>query len=89
MESWRERWCGLRGELGLRQLDIGTPRCHGLMVKELGKVDVKNLGKKTDVEEREISLRGGTRPGEGNVYVQGRPICDDGWDFLDASVTCR
>ena len=27
-----------------------------------------------------LSLRGGSAANEGNVYVNGRPICDDEWD---------
>ena len=31
----------------------------------------------------------GDRPGEGAVLINGRPVCDDGWDDEDAKVVCR
>ena len=44
----------------------------------------------------EISLRGEKRPTKddglitkGNVYLDGHPICDDGWTREDATVACR
>ena len=35
-----------------------------------------------------IELRNGSVPNEGNVFVNGKPVCDDGWDTNDASVAC-
>ena len=32
---------------------------------------------------------GGSHPGEGNVIINGRPVCDDLWDKRDADVVCR
>ena len=26
---------------------------------------------------------------EGNVFVNGRPVCDDSWDMKDADVACK
>ena len=44
----------------------------------------------------EISLRGEKRPKKadgqiikGNIYLDGHPICDDGWTREDATVACR
>ena len=44
----------------------------------------------------EISLGGDLRPEnldgrvtKGNVYLDGHPICDDGWSREDAAVACR
>lgn len=28
-------------------------------------------------------------PGQGNVMVNGRPVCDDGWGMVDGEVVCR
>ena len=37
----------------------------------------------------EIELRGGSTSLEGNVYINGKPVCDDKWDLNDAKVACR
>ena len=34
-------------------------------------------------------LVGGSGPGEGNVFLDGSPVCDDGWGSPDATVACR
>ena len=31
----------------------------------------------------------GARVAKGNVYLDGSPICDDGWSQEDATVVCR
>ena len=31
----------------------------------------------------------GGRVAKGNVYFQGRPVCDDGWGEEEALVACR
>ena len=36
-----------------------------------------------------IQLRGGGVVSEGNVFVDGKPVCDGSWDLSDAVVTCR
>merc|ERR1711990_1047062 len=41
-----------------------------------------------------IELRGGPAElggpvAEGNVFLDGNPVCDDNWDVLDAKVACR
>ena len=36
-----------------------------------------------------LRLYGGSGPHEGNVYVNGKPVCDDLWDHSDARVACR
>ena len=35
-----------------------------------------------------VELVGGGRY-SGNVYVDGRPVCDSSWDLADASTVCR
>jgi len=37
----------------------------------------------------EVRLQGGLMPSEGNVYVRGRPVCDDSWGQNEADVVCR
>ena len=34
-------------------------------------------------------LVGGSTQAEGNVLINGEPVCDDSWDELDANVICR
>ena len=34
-------------------------------------------------------LIGGTTDSEGNVFIDGKPVCDDHWDLNDAKVACR
>jgi len=50
-------------------------------------VDVTGLGRAS------IMLKQGASPTkaryEGNVYIGGRPVCDDEWDVSDAGVVCR
>ena len=36
-----------------------------------------------------VSLVGGSSVQEGNVYINGRPVCDDFWSQNDAIVICR
>ena len=43
----------------------------------------------TDHVRHRVDLRGGNVPTEGNVFVDGQPVCDDSWDLSDAVVTCR
>ena len=37
----------------------------------------------------DIQLRGGSSASEGNVFINGQPVCDDYWDSRDARVACR
>ena len=36
-----------------------------------------------------ITLVGGPNAQQGNVFVNGMPVCDDGWDLKDALVVCN
>ena len=38
---------------------------------------------------RVVSLAGGANASEGNVLVDGRPVCDDLWDAAAGEVVCR
>jgi len=40
-------------------------------------------------DENVVTLVGGSSTLEGNVYVDGKPVCDDWWNMPDAEVTCR
>ena len=44
---------------------------------------------KHDHDHSKIELRGGSSPAEGNVFMNGKPVCDDMWDKNDATVACR
>ena len=37
----------------------------------------------------EIELHGGLFVNEGNIFIYGKPVCDDQWDEHDAVVACR
>ena len=36
-----------------------------------------------------VTLEGGSSSNEGNLFINGQPVCDDSWDNNDASVACR
>ena len=36
-----------------------------------------------------IALCGSSSTKQGNVFYNGRPVCDDGWDNNDARVACK
>ena len=36
-----------------------------------------------------IILDGGRFPHEGNILVDGQPVCDDEWSLVDAHVACK
>ena len=40
-------------------------------------------------ENWDVCLSGGVEEHEGNVFVNGKPVCDDNWDQRDADVVCR
>ena len=37
----------------------------------------------------DVELRGGSHRGEGNVFINKKPVCDDDWDLNDATVVCK
>ena len=58
----------------------------------------EKMEREREVEKREslekvlthtYSLLGGSNSKEGNLYVNGRPVCDDDWDLKDAAVACK
>ena len=40
-------------------------------------------------DSNRVELRGGSNSKEGNIFVNGSPVCDDYWDEPDAVVACR
>ena len=38
---------------------------------------------------RKLEINLGARVTKGNVYLDGKPICDKGWNLEDATVVCR
>ena len=45
--------------------------------------------KRRKKNKQRIELKGGSNSQEGNLFVNGRPVCDDMWDDDDATVVCR
>ena len=39
-------------------------------------------------QRRQVAIEGGTSI-QGNVYVGGKPVCDDNWNNNSAAVVCR
>jgi len=89
----KEVWVG--GDQGeyrvLRQLEVKQPTCRrGLQIVSVNVNDTNLQGNSTlPLFRSEIRLEGGSRPGEGNVIVNGESVCDDSWDDVDARVACR
>ena len=42
-----------------------------------------------DTDKSPVELRGGSIPSEGNVYVNGAPVCVLDWGEKEAAVVCR
>merc|ERR1712112_76845 len=90
----KEVWVG--GDQGeyrvLQKIEVKQPTCRrGLYLR---RVDVNSTDTQDNVTiplfgSDVISLKGGSRPGEGNVFVNGEPVCDDSWEDVDARVACR
>ena len=36
-----------------------------------------------------VELRGGPTSLEGNLFLNSKPVCDDGWGLNDANVACK
>jgi len=71
--------------------------CHHSTVDDCGRTEGAGVkcdnGSQTEIPQGcsaagKICLIGGDSDNEGNVYFEGRPICDDGWTFADAHVVC-
>merc|ERR1712115_410158 len=90
----KEVWVG--GDQGeyrvLQKIEVKQPTCRrGL---HLRRVNINSTDTQDNVTiplfgSDVTSLKGGNRPGEGNVFVNGEPVCDDGWEDVDARVACR
>ena len=62
------------------------------MRKSLERVLTKEKEKRMSLEKvvtQTYSLLGGSNAKEGDIYVNGRPVCDDDWDLDDATVACK
>lgn len=63
------------------------------MFLETKKADNEGYGDDEDHDHNydadTIELRGGSVPPEGNVFLNGKPVCDDKWDKKSATVACR
>merc|ERR1712037_46026 len=95
----KQVWVGgeADGEMkSLKLLEVKKPDCQRGLVLTTVRVN------KTDSHQEEnstipifpfahdeVTLQGGLMPSEGNVYVRGRPVCDDGWGQNEANVVCR
>lgn len=59
----------------------GPPRCPG---------PDPRLDRKTSAEcATGVCLLQGPKATEGNVFLKGKPVCDDGWGELEADTVCR
>merc|ERR1711934_958959 len=95
----KQVWVGgeADGEMkSLKLLEVKKPDCQRGLVLTTVRVN------KTDSQQEEnstipifpfahdeVTLQGGLMPSEGNVYVRGRPVCDDSWGQNEADVVCR
>ena len=41
------------------------------------------------LESPVLGLIGGAKDSEGNVFIDGKPVCDKNWDLNDAEVVCK
>ena len=67
---------------------------HGLLIN-LVMLTMRDTPSSTPLGNNSLELRGGSGPHEGNVYLNGSPICEDDsnnvnqWRSEEAAVVCR
>ena len=59
------------------------------MIQIIGHDKNNKRGDEDDHDSANIELKGGSSRNEGNVFLNGKPVCDDMWDKKDATVACR
>jgi len=83
----------------VKKTGVKLPACtigRKFQMVSLKSKDIVNEGS-GDIEEVEITSRvrlgdylcGKSKCHKGNVYVDDKPVCDDGWDDTDANVVCK
>jgi len=74
----------------LKLMEVKKPMCErGLAVSSVMVNSTESQANLTaPIRHPDIELRGGNDK-SGNVFIRGRPVCDDGWDNTDAGVACR
>merc|ERR1712002_813480 len=79
-------------EMSIRKSEVKDINCYNIKTQDL---DIHISGSDQDDSRNrsgqgyDIRLVGGYSEREGNVLVNGQPICDDSWDMDDANVACR
>lgn len=55
----------------------------------MGRIDISYWCYLTFLLDVPIKLIGGESEEQGNVYVDGKPVCDDDWNYNAGKVACR
>merc|ERR1719153_758957 len=84
----------------IKKTGVQLPACtlgRKFQMVSLSDTDVEGSGEGSGDEEVENTSRvrlgdyrcGKSKCHKGNVYVDDKPVCDDGWDDTDANVVCK
>ena len=71
------------------QVSMGTILKHSMKIKFPIFYLISNFDFIYTTGPRVVTLVGGGGPWEGNVMVDGEPVCDDGWSRAAGEVVCR